>query len=101
MTAKALRLLRAIIAGHVTIAVLGARTWDDEYAGNVTFLASTGDRLTFFNDCNSVDYTDRIEFADGTAWRHEDGDDALRQLTREEDAQLEQRLQSAARVEMS
>ena len=37
----------------------------DIYAGNVTYTASNGWRITIFNDCNTWDYVDKVITADG------------------------------------
>jgi hypothetical protein len=37
----------------------------DVYAGNVSYSASNGWRITIFNDCNEWDYVDRVQTADG------------------------------------
>jgi hypothetical protein len=37
----------------------------DIYAGNVTYTASNGWRITIFNDCNEWDYVDKAITADG------------------------------------
>jgi hypothetical protein len=35
------------------------------YAGNVSYKASNGWRITIFNDCNEWDYVDKVMAADG------------------------------------
>jgi len=37
----------------------------DIYAGNVTYTATNGWRITIFNDCNEWDYVDKAITADG------------------------------------
>jgi hypothetical protein len=37
----------------------------DIYAGNVSYTASNGWRITIFNDCNTWDYVDEVITADG------------------------------------
>ncbi|HEY2171599.1 MAG TPA: hypothetical protein VGJ30_18380 [Candidatus Angelobacter sp.] len=37
----------------------------DIYAGNVTYTACNGWRITIFNDCNTWDYVDKVITADG------------------------------------
>jgi hypothetical protein len=37
----------------------------DIYAGNVTYTASNGWRITILNDCNTWDYVDEVITADG------------------------------------
>jgi hypothetical protein len=40
------------------------RTWEGTYAGDVQFMI--GDwKVTFFNDCDELDYTDSVETPDG------------------------------------
>lgn len=39
-------------------------TWDEAYSGNVKFLFGTW-RVEFFNDCDSLDYTDNAISPDG------------------------------------
>jgi hypothetical protein len=51
--------LRSIIGGAVPIYCVG-RSWDETYAGNVEFRDANGWRFTFFNDCDDLDYTDRV-----------------------------------------
>lgn len=57
-------LLRGIATGAITVHAEG-ETWDEVYAGNVTFVCSTGDRLVVFNDCDSLDYIDAAQLRDG------------------------------------
>ncbi len=37
------------------------------YAGDVSYVASNGWRITVFNDCNTWDYIDRVQASDGRA----------------------------------
>lgn len=40
-------------------------SWDDVYAGNVTFATSSGWRFVVFNDCMEWDYVDSVIAPDG------------------------------------
>lgn len=64
-------LLRKILAGQVTVKVEG-ETWDEVFAGDVTFVLSNGDRIVVFNDCDGLDYIDRVKLADGREAEFED-----------------------------
>jgi len=61
--AELLQFLKAIEDGSVVLQA------DDDpqgvYAGNVSYAASNGWRMTVFNDCNEWDYVDRVQTADG------------------------------------
>lgn len=57
-------LLHKIAAGEITLRVVG-ETWDECYAGDVTFELSSGDKLVIFNDCDDFDYVDSVRLVDG------------------------------------
>jgi hypothetical protein len=42
------------------------------YAGNISYKASNGWRITIFNDCNEWDYVDEVMAADGRALSFDD-----------------------------
>ena len=52
-------LLGRICRKEVPLKRISAESWADTYAGNVEFEAD-GWRLVFFNDCDSLDYTDHL-----------------------------------------
>jgi hypothetical protein len=60
-----LQFLKAIEEG--TVALQAESIPQDIYAGNVSYMASNGWRITIFNDCNTWDYVDRVVAADGRA----------------------------------
>lgn len=69
-------LLRRIARGEIPITVRGTETWDERFAGNVAFHVE-GFIITFFNDCDSLDYVDQVESPDGSVtdfdslwWQH-------------------------------
>jgi hypothetical protein len=58
-------LLRRAAADEIPVHLAeGQQSWDEVYAGNVTF-AIDGWRVTFFNDCGELDYTDEVIAPDG------------------------------------
>lgn len=58
-----LQFLKAIEEG--TISLRPESSPQDIYAGNVTYTATNGWRITIFNDCNEWDYVDKAITADG------------------------------------
>ncbi len=64
-------LVRRIAAGQVTLTPIEL-SWKDTFAGNCSFLLSTGDTLTVFNDCDDYDYIDSVRFVDGTVATYTD-----------------------------
>lgn len=68
--AEALQFLRAIESGEITLAPLDDP--QEVYAGNVTYQASNGWRITIFNDANEWDYVDSIEVPDGPSLDYSD-----------------------------
>lgn len=64
---NAVEILRKVIRGELSIHPVN-RTWDDAFAGDCTFEVG-GWKFTFFNDCDSMDYTDSYERPDGTQWK--------------------------------
>jgi DNA-directed RNA polymerase subunit RPC12/RpoP len=61
--AELMDFLRAIEGGEVSL----RPEFDpqDIYAGNVSYMASNGWRVTVFNDCNEWDYIDSVAAPDG------------------------------------
>lgn len=62
--AEVTELLRRIASGELSLVAVG-RTWDEVFAGDVTFRISSGDVLVVFNDCDEIDYIDSVVMADG------------------------------------
>ena len=58
-----LQFLKAIEDG--TISLHPESDPQDIYAGNVTYTATNGWRITVFNDCNEWDYVDKVITTDG------------------------------------
>jgi len=50
----------------------------DVYAGNVPYTASNGWRITIFNDCNDLDYVERVIAPDGRSLSFDEIDDLMR-----------------------
>jgi len=95
--ARVVALMRQIIAGDATIEPVG-ETWDDAYAANVEFACSTGDRITFFNDCDGLDYVDSVRLVDGAGFQGQYASlPALDVLTHTEQRALELILKSAVK----
>ena len=97
--------LKRALAGEVTITLADPEwSWARAFAGDVSFMV--GDwRVTFFNDCDELDYTDRAEAPDGRKadrddWCREAGEGRwqcpLSHLSLEEQARLESMLEQAA-----
>lgn len=59
-------LLRSCLDGSLTLCVIG-ETWDEIYAGNVTFRTSVGDTIVVFNDCDALDYIDNVTSHNGSS----------------------------------
>lgn len=96
-------LLRRVAAGEVEVRAIG-QSWDDTYAGNVTFLLSTGDTVVVFNDCDGLDYVDSVTLADGRTGEFlmgDEHDDPTCLLMPDEQRDLEQRLKAAPGSERS
>jgi hypothetical protein len=55
--------LMGAIDGKIQVYRLG-ESWDEIYAGNVEFDID-GWKITIFNDCDSIDYTDHVTAPDG------------------------------------
>ena len=88
-------ILRKFLRDEVRLAP-GETPWTEAYAGDVSFLC--GDyKVTFFNDCDSLDYTDSIERQGVKIWDYAaaDGRDPLNELTGEEQMRLEEILKAA------
>ena len=49
----------------------------DIYAGNVSYKASNGWRITIFNDCNEWDYVEKVVAADGRSLGFHEIDDGM------------------------
>ena len=64
--------LRKVIRGEVPIRLANpALTWNWVWCGNCEFLI--GDwRMTFFNDCGELDYTDHVVAPDGRKTDYDD-----------------------------
>lgn len=57
---------------------LVGRTWDEVFAGNVTWSVGGGWLVRVFNDCNSWDYIDSLVTPDGREIDYDDLPDAVR-----------------------
>lgn len=58
-------LFRAASRGEVPVVLMpGQRPWKEKFSGNVTFRIGEY-RVTFFNDCGELDYTDSATAPDG------------------------------------
>ena len=93
--ADAKAILERLLVEEVRLAP-GEIPWTEAYAGDVSFLC--GDyKVTFFNDCDSLDYTDSIERNGVKIWDYAaaGGRDALNELTGEEQTRLEEILKAA------
>ena len=95
--------LRHIIKEEIQFFLVDSRnTWEDRYCGDIEFSVQ-GWRITFFNDCDELDYVDSVVAPDGrtgefSEWSDqvEDGcNNPLDLLTREEHAKLEELLKKA------
>lgn len=93
--------LRRALRGEIKVSLAGGRNWDDTYCGNVAF--RFGDwKITFFNDCGELDYTDTAEAPDGSScgyeeWNQHDPDgsiDPLYMLSKAEFIALERLVES-------
>jgi hypothetical protein len=56
----------AVDAGKLSVLLEGVQTWDEFYAGNMTFRLGNGIRLIVYNDACQWDYIDSYITADGT-----------------------------------
>lgn len=74
MTARVpelLRLLEQIELGEVTLTAVDGNVW----AGNATYVASTGHKIVVFIDCGTWDYIDTIVAPGGMIlWEFPDGE---------------------------
>lgn len=101
--AEIAEVLRKAIRGEITVRpMVQELTWEKTYCGNVQFLF--GDWIiTFFNDCDELDYIDFVispdgresEFADWVDDPSGNNEDPIDQLTQNEFVALEQLLGKA------
>lgn len=92
--------LRAAISGSVLIKCVGP-TWNEVYAGDVAFWFGEW-KIEIFNDCDSFDYINSVESADGRKAVFEDWwadkevpDCPERQLSEDELSSLTELLEAA------
>lgn len=46
--------------------------WAEVFAGNVRYETAAGHQIWIFNDCDSWDYVDSVQHADGRRWEYQD-----------------------------
>ena len=64
--------LRKAVSGEVAVKLFDAtRNWNEAFAGDVAFLIGEW-KVTFFNDCDELDYTDSAEAPDGRTAEFDD-----------------------------
>lgn len=86
--------LRSAIAGETPVSLLGNRTWEEAYCGDMVFKMGAW-HVVIFNDCMEVDYIESISGPDGDGefddWYQKDGgiSNPLDLLTQAEHAALE------------
>ena len=59
------------ISGKTSVRLAQEKTWDETYAGDVSFYFGTW-VLTFFNDCDGLDYLDSAISTDGDEGEFDD-----------------------------
>ncbi|WP_087673170.1 DUF7693 family protein [Pseudomonas syringae] len=90
---EAYQVLRDIALGVRTMRRLGEKSWTEMYSGMMT-VETDGWVITFYNDCESLDYCDSCYCPDGRAYTFDSsqlfGTDPVELLSTWEHAQLEQ-----------
>jgi len=71
-----LEFLKAIEGGTIALQPEGCIP-QDIYAGDVSYTASNGWRITIFNDCNDWDYVERVIATDGRSLSFDEIDDLM------------------------
>lgn len=99
--AEVAELLRKAISGQskLTLANNSLLGWDRTYTGDVSFVID-GWRVTFFNDCDELDYCDSVKCPDGRSasfddWWKTDERDPSCHLSIDELTELEKLLKKA------
>ncbi|MGN2407779.1 DUF7693 family protein [Pseudomonas viridiflava] len=92
---EAYQVLRGIALGVRTMRRLGTKSWPDIYCGQMT-VETDGWVVTFYNDCDTLDYCDSCYSPDGRAYIFDSmqryGTDPVELLSTWEYAQLEKLL---------